>query len=53
MFNEKTIAMICLTAIEIVALLSGYNGQVQIMSMTAIAGLAGFAYGKSKKDKGD
>ena len=49
MWNDKTIGMVCLAIIEVVALLMGYNGQIQIMTMTAIAGLGGFAYGQSKQ----
>ncbi|GAI69229.1 unnamed protein product [marine sediment metagenome] len=39
-------AMLCVTALEIVALLSGVNGAILSLTVGALAGLGGYALGK-------
>lgn len=35
-------AMVCLTILEVIALLKGVNGTILALTMTMIAGLAGY-----------
>lgn len=47
--NKTIVAIICLTAIEITALIMGINGALLGLALAAISGLGGFAIGKAKK----
>lgn len=50
-FTKSVIAMLCITALAITALLTGHNTVVIVSSTAAIAGLGGFIAGKATKPK--
>jgi len=45
---EVIVAMVCITALEIVALLKGIDGALLSTVIAVLAGLAGYKYGKGK-----
>ena len=46
--DKKFVAIICITAIEITALVCGVNGGYFALAVGAVAGIAGYAIGKDK-----
>lgn len=48
MKSEVIVAMVCIAALEIVALLKGIDGAMLSTVVAIIAGLAGYKYGKEK-----
>ena len=48
MREEVVVAMICITVLEVIALLKGIDGTLLSTVVAIIAGLAGYKYGKNK-----
>jgi hypothetical protein len=46
MLNKTCLAIVCITAIEVVALWRGIDGKLMGAAIAALAGLGGFAVGK-------
>ena len=47
------VGIICITAIEVTALLTGLDGQLFLSSIAGISGLVGYMYGKSRREQDD
>ena len=45
---EVIVAMVCITALEIVALLKGIDGALLSTVVAVVAGLAGYKYAENK-----
>jgi len=47
---EVIVAMVCITALEIVALLKGIDGALLSTVIAVLAGLAGYKFGKVQEE---
>jgi len=50
---EVIVAMVCITVLEIIALLKGIDGALLSMVIAVLAGLAGYKYGKRNENYGE
>ena len=53
MKGEVIVAMVCITVLEIIALLKGIDGALLSMVIAVLAGLAGYKYGERKNNYGE
>ena len=47
---EVIVAMVCITVLEVVALLKGIDGSLLSMVVAVLAGLAGYKYREAKEN---
>jgi len=53
MKGEVIVAMVCITVLEIIALLKGIDGALLSTVIAVLAGLAGYKYGVRKDNYGE
>ena len=51
MFNTIQISIICIAAVEVVALLQGHNGIILTSTIASMVGLATYEFGKVRARK--